>query len=158
MTDSAAPSPILTLLGFLAVAGSFGTGIAWSYQHAAPEIVVQETEPPPPEDLMKVYYPFPEQIYVTMPDATMVILKLSFYLEAPPALLLHLQEEAKKRQPELMAALLAEAQLASEETSDMRSFRDSLPARMKAKVNGMLGSEEEPEPIREVLLTQFLSR
>lgn len=151
-------SPILVILGFLAVAGSFGTGLALSYRHPELDPTAEKAEEPPPENLMKTYYPFPDDIYITMPDGTMVIVSLSFYLEATPAELLHLQGKATEGQSEIKAALLEEAQLAAERSTDITSYRNELPAILQAKVNEKLGSKEEPEPIREVLLTRFMSR
>lgn len=130
-----------------------------TYRHAEPAPIGQEEpEGPPPETLMKIYYPFPDDIYITMPDGVMVIISLSFYLEAPAAELMHLQEKAKAGQPEIKAALLETAQLAAEQAADIATLRADLPSLLRAKINEKLGSEESPEPISEVLLTQFLSR
>ena len=84
------PSTVLTVAAFLAVTGSFGVGLAVSMHHAAPPETVAEPVEAPPEDLMKVYYPFPEDIFITWPDRTMVIASVSFYLEGSAATLLHL--------------------------------------------------------------------
>lgn len=158
-TDDARPSKLLPLVGFLAVAGSFGLGLGLSLHREAPaETVSTEPAAPPPEEVMKVYYPFPEDIYITRPDGTMVIVSASFYLEGAPAALLHLQEVAKERQPEIQAALLEAAQKAAETVPDIPAFRAALPDVLKTRVNGFLGEEAMPEPVKEVLLTQFVSR
>lgn len=157
-TAETRPSAILTVAAFLAVTGSFGLGLAISLHHEpAIETVAQPVEAPP-EDLMKVYYPFPEDIYITRPDQTMVIASVSFYLEGSPAALLHLQEVAKERQPELQAALLEAAQLQAEASGDIPAYRADLPAALLARVNAMLGDEAMPAPVKEVLLTKFMVR
>lgn len=157
-TADTRPSLILTVAAFLAVAGAFGVGLVLSLHHEAPVETVAEPVETPPEEMLKVYYPFPEDIYITRPDRTMVFAGVSFYLEGPPLDLLALQEVAKKRQSELQAALLAAAQDQAELSADIQSFRVDLPAALLAAVNAMLGSAEDPAPIKEVLLTKFVSR
>lgn len=153
-------SPLLPVAGFLAVAGSFAVGLWFSFDHGTPQVAVapKTEQAAPPEDLMKVYYPFPDQMYVTMPDGKMVMVNLSFYLEAPLEKLAVLQEEAKTRQSELKAELLQTAQQTAERTDSAAAFRDALPAALTGRVNGMLGSKDDPAPVREVLLTQFVMR
>lgn len=161
MTASAEerPSIVLPLVGFLVVFGGFGGGLFISLRHdPATELVAAEPAEPPPEEVMKVYYPFPEDIYITRPDGTMVIVTASFYLEGAPMTLLHLQEVARERQPELQAELLAAAQMQAEASPDIPSYRAALPEALKARVNKMLGDEALPDPVKEVLLTQFVSR
>ncbi|OYU19790.1 MAG: hypothetical protein CFE34_03595 [Rhodobacteraceae bacterium PARR1] len=157
-TAESRPSAILTVAAFLAVAGSFGVGLAISMHHEPPQEIVAEPVAAPLEDLMKVYYPFPEDIYITRPDQTMVIASVSFYLEGSPAALLHLQEVAKERQPELQAALLEAAQVQAEASADIPAYRADLPAALLARVNAMLGDEATPAPVKEVLLTKFMAR
>lgn len=153
------PSIFLPLVGFLVVFGGFGAGLFSSLRHNAPaETVTTEPAEPPPEEMMKVYYPFPEDIYITRPDGTMVIVSASFYLEGAPATLLHLQEVAKERQAELQAQLLAAAQTQAEASPDIPAYRAALPDALKGTVNAMLGDEALPDPVKEVLLTQFVSR
>jgi flagellar basal body-associated protein FliL len=157
-TAESQPSLILPIAAFLAVAGSFGVGLAISLHHAAPEPLVAEPEAIPPEEMMKVYYPFPEDIFITRADQTMVIAAVSFYLEGSPAALLHLQEVAKARQAELQAALLESAQLQSEASADIPAYRADLPAALLGRVNALLGDETMPAPVKEVLLTKFVAR
>lgn len=152
------PSLILTAAAFLAVMGAFGVGLAISLHHEAPVGTVAAPLAPPPEELMKVYYPFPEEIYITRPDRTMIFTGVSFYLEGPPLDLLALQEVAKARQSELQATLLAAAQTQAELSADIQSFRADLPAALLAQVNAMLGTAENPAPVQEVLLTKFVAR
>lgn len=152
------PSIVLTVTAFLAVTGSFGVGLAVSMHHAAPPETVEEPVEAPPEDLMKVYYPFPQDIFITWPDRTMVIASVSFYLEGSAATLLHLQEMAKARQPELQAALLEAAQMQAEASADIPAYRADLPAALRARVNTLLGDEAMPEPVKDVLLTKFMAR
>lgn len=152
------PTWILTTAAFLAVAGAFVGGLAVSLHHDVPEETVTESKEPAPENLMKVYYPFPVDIYITRPDRTMIIAAVSFYLENTPEALLHLQEAAKARQPELQAALLAAAEQQAEVSTDMDGYRADLPAALLAKVNEMLGTAEDPAPVKEVVFTKFVAR
>jgi flagellar basal body-associated protein FliL len=152
------PSVILTVAAFLAVAGAFGAGLVISLHHEAPSQTVVEPVEASPEEMMKAYYPFPEDIYITRPDRTMVFAAVSFYLEGPPMDLMALQEVAKSRQSEVQAALLAAAQTQAERSADLAAFRADLPVALLAQVNEMLGTTEDPTPIKEVLLTKFIAR
>lgn len=152
------PSVILPLVAFLAVAGSFGVGLAISLHHAAPEQSVAAPKAPPPEEVMTVYYPFPADIVITHANQKTVIAAVSFSLEGPPIALLELKKIAQEQQPELQAALLAAAQLQSEASADVAAYRADLPAALQARINALLGDETLPAPVKEVLLTKFVAR
>lgn len=157
-TAESPPSLLLTVVTFLVVGGAFGVGLAMSLHHESPVETVAEPIKAPPEDLMKVYYPFPVDIYITRPDRTMVIAAVSFYLENSPEALLHLQGVAKERQSELQAALLAAAEQQAEISTNLDAYRADLPAALLTKVNEMLGTAEDEAPVKEVVFTKFVSR
>ena len=78
------------ITGFLATAGSFGLGLALSYRHHPAQDLLVEPAAAPEVEVMEVYYPFPDQIFVRMPGGKIAILSISFFLSGPPMDLLAL--------------------------------------------------------------------
>lgn len=150
------PVSFATLIGFLAVTGSFGAGLSVALgQDDAP----RAQQPAPPRDdpsMMQAYVPLPEQIRLGMADGRTARATIILSVKGSPADLLDLHVLAKERQPDMMAALLQAAQTEAQAATDPAMLRVALRLRLAEVVNERLGTETLPAPVQEVLLSEFL--
>lgn len=159
MSDTSAPkgSVLLPIIGFLLVTGSFGIGVALSYRDPHPETAKAE-QTPPEQTPIAVYFPMGDPIQVTLSGMGTVVMGLSLSLYGLPEAMHKLQEVAKAREPELRAAVLQAVQAEADRAADVESFRRDLPARLRDTLNGLVGTEELPAPVVDVLFVSFVVR
>lgn len=153
------PLPIAAIVGFLAVAGGFSGGLAMAVGRdtALPLPVAAGQDPEDPPSI-QVYHPLPDQLIVSLADGRTVITSVTLSVEAPVEVLISLQATATERQADLMAALVATAQDTAQTQGSEAALRSALPLRLAAVLNDRLGLEALAEPVKEVLLTDFLLR
>lgn len=153
------PFPFATMVGFLAVVGSFAGGLALAFgRDTAPSVAAGPAPEPESADTVQVYHPLPDQLVVTLPNGRTAATSVTLSVKAPMATLLDLKATATAHQADIMAALLEAAQATAQTEQEATALRSALPLRLADVLNERLGSDDVPKPVKEVLLTDFLLR
>ena len=159
---SAKPPVLPALLGFALIALPFAAGMAATLSRETPALLADNPAADGTEEAtvapMKVYLPLPEQLVLNLRGDRSAVLSLTLAVEGPAAILAGLKGTVEARMDDLMARILAEAQAVAEGEEGATALRHDLPARLRDILNAAVGNEALPEPVREVLVTEFMLR
>ncbi len=149
----ALPGQTPAILGFAFPAGlalALATVLLVSYpprvEVAAEEAVVEQ------EALTHLYIALEEPLYVSLGTGPRMKLDLAVSVSGTSAQLLELNAVVDDQLSRVRAAILSEAQEMVMEGADSVMVHAALPERARDTINGMLGSEDFPEPVAEVLI------
>ncbi|MBD1203344.1 MAG: hypothetical protein H9533_04320 [Rhodobacteraceae bacterium] len=150
----ALPGQTPAILGFAFPAGlalALAAVLLVSYpprvEVAAEEAVVEQ-----PAGLMHLYIALQEPLYVSLGTGPRMKLDLAVSVSGTSAQLLELNAVVDDQLSRVRAAILSEAQEMVMEGADSVMVHAALPERARDTINGMLGSEDFPEPVAEVLI------
>jgi hypothetical protein len=90
------------------------------------------------------------------PQAALVEANLAFGLRGEVLALAELQKTVDAQMARINAVLLAETQAMVLEGMDSVALHKVLPERLRGVINGMLGTEDWPEPVEEVMLIELV--
>lgn len=159
---TAKPPVLPALLGFALIALPFAAGMAATLSRGTPPLVAEDPAAAGTEDgtaaPMKVYLPLPEPLVLNLRGERSAVLSLTLAVEGPAGILVGLKATVEARMDDLMARILAEAQAVAERDDAPTALRHNLPARLRDTLNAAVGTEPLPEPVREVLVTEFMLR
>lgn len=149
----ALPGQTPAILGFAFPAGlalALAAVLLMSYpprvEVAAEEAVVEQ------EALTHLYIALEEPLYVSLGTGPRMKLDLAVSVSGTSAQLLELNAVVDDQLSRVRAAILSEAQEMVMEGADSVMVHAALPERARDTINGMLGSEDFPEPVAEVLI------
>ncbi|MCZ8153219.1 MAG: hypothetical protein O9292_12645 [Rhodobacteraceae bacterium] len=149
----ALPGQTPAILGFAFPAGlalALAAVLLVSYpprvEVAAEEAVVDQ------EALTHLYIALEEPLYVSLGTGPRMKLDLAVSVSGTSAQLLELNAVVDDQLSRVRAAILSEAQEMVMEGADSVMVHAALPERARDTINGMLGSEDFPEPVAEVLI------
>ncbi|MCZ8335309.1 MAG: hypothetical protein O9328_13665 [Rhodobacteraceae bacterium] len=150
----ALPGQTPAILGFAFPAGlalALAAVLLVSYpprvEVAAEEAVVEQ------EALTHLYIALEEPLYVSLGTGPRMKLDLAVSVSGTSAQLLELNAVVDDQLSRVRAAILSEAQeMVMEGGADSVMVHAALPERARDTINGMLGSEDFPEPVAEVLI------
>ncbi len=149
----ALPGQTPAILGFAFPAGlalALAAVLLVSYpprvEVAAEEAVVEQ------EALTHLYIALEEPLYVSLGTGPRMKLDLAVSVSGTSAQLLELNAVVDDQLSRVRAAILSEAQEMVMEGADSVMVHAALPERARDTINGMLGSEDFPEPVAEVLI------
>ncbi len=150
-----------SVLGFLGLGGGFGAAAVLVMQPVPPPAFAPVPEAALAHDdaTMQVYVPLEEQVAVAVAEQPVrVMLTLGFSLRASVGDLVALQAAVEEKRPAILAAMLQAAQAEVAKTGDPARLLASLPAPLRAAVNGALGTADLPEPVEEVLIVGLVTQ
>lgn len=114
-----------------------------------PEVEDPDTRPP---GLTHLYITLDAPIFVNMGTGSRMRLDLAVSVEGTTAQLLALNGMVDGALARVEAAISAEAQDLAMSGADSAAVHDALPGRARDAINAMLGDEEFPTPVTEVLI------
>lgn len=116
------------------------------------EVPVEETGTEQRAGLTHLYITLQEPLFVSLGTGPRMKLDLAVSVSGTSAQLLELNAVVDDQMTRVRAAILSEAQAMVMAGADSVAVHASLPEQARATINGMLGSEDFPEPVTEVLI------
>ena len=150
--------------GFALVGGTTVAGLATLLLRDAPTLPWRDAAEaaPPPEET-----PRGPRLYVPLTDVLTISLQkggprmeagLAFAVQGSTEELLGLTTRVQAQIGLIEAAVVRTAQDVVAEGADSQRMHAELPGRLRAAVNDLIGSEDWPEPVDEVLITSLILR
>ncbi len=147
-------------VGFLLLGGGFGVGAVLALRPAPPPPFAPVPEEAAPEETgMLVYVPLEDQLAVAVAEQPeRVMLTLGVSVRGSLEELVKLQEAVKTMKPAIKAAMLEVAQREVAKTAEPAALMAALPAPLRDAANRVIGTEELPAPVEEVLITGLVTQ
>lgn len=150
----ALPGQLPAIVGFALPAGlsfALATMLLVAYPPRL-DMPVEETAVERPSRLTYLYITLDAPIFINLGTGPRMRLDLAVSVEGTQAQLLELNRVVDGAQSRVMAEIVAEANDLVMEGADSAKVHEALPGRARARINAMLGSEDFPEPVSEVLI------
>lgn len=136
-------------LGLMAVVLQPAPPLPWAVEEVAPVVEAPEVK--------RIYIEIETPFSVSLgPQAALVEANLAFGLRGEVLALAELQKTVDAQMARINAVLLAETQAMVLEGMDSAALHKVLPERLRGVINGMLGTEDWPEPVEEVMLIELV--
>lgn len=116
------------------------------------DVPADAAETAQPEGTTHLYIAVEEPIFVALGDGPRMRMDLAVSVHGTSAQLLELNAVVEDALPRVRAEIVAEAQALVSEGADSLQVHAELPGRAKRAINAMLGTEDFPAPVTEVLI------
>ena len=149
-------SKLLGFLGFALIMGPFSFGMATTLAPAAKPEPVVVVAPTPSKRPDPIYVPYVMPLTVTLPKFNRsVSVKISFMMDSGSPAIDELQAQMDAFDGRVDAVLTGAINEAEDAVNDIDRLRSAIPQLIRHAINVQLGTEEDPQPVREVLLTSY---
>ena len=144
---------ILGFSAFVLVAAPFGIGIASTIKAPEPPPVVVEVVP---AKLVKTYVVYKMPITTSFPQFSRTLsMTVAFMVDDGTEARNTLNDLATRQDERLDAVLNQAIDEAADAVSDYNDLRDVIPDSMRRALNVHLGTDADPAPVYEVLVTSY---